>query len=237
MEVSRGTAYGLGLSQCVVTLGVVLFFPAIEVHVFTAHAEVRNGTLAMAEGKGLYGTGLILALPVLVSSGLAALFATVTCRMHEQGLTGQSFQPEMEDQVGMWDLLFWVYVLSGHAILALVISNPGDAFGCLSSTCFMVYFLYRACAPKGQLINITQENMSLLGYCLGVLQLVYQIPASSANGMTLLMLMVVLDYFLGIGHTWDRDASIDTIVNCRLFYMCCASVGLAGLYAMWDRAG
>jgi hypothetical protein len=38
MEVSRGTAYGLGLSQFAVTLAVVLFFPPVEVVVYVPRA-------------------------------------------------------------------------------------------------------------------------------------------------------------------------------------------------------
>lgn len=235
MEISRGTAYGLGLSQCAITLGVVLFLPAMEVHVFTAHVQLRNGSLALADQRGVYGSGLMLGLPLLLSSGLAALFSTVTCRMHEEGLTGQDFQPEIVEQVAMWDLLFWSYCLIAHGILALVLSTPADCFGCLSATCFMVYFLFRACAPKHQQVNLTQENLNILGYCLGVLQLGYQIPEASGNGMSLLMLMVVVDYFLGVGHTWDRSATLETVINCRLFYICCSTIGLAGLYGLWER--
>jgi uncharacterized membrane protein len=47
------------------------------------------------------------------------------------------------------------------------------------------------------------------------------------------MSVVVLDYFLGVGHTWDRQATIETVTNCRLFYVCCVSFGVAALYAAW----
>jgi hypothetical protein len=62
--------------------------------------------------------------------------------------------------------------------------------------------------------------------------LVVQLTDTRANGMSVVMLMVVLDYFLGIGHTYDRQATIETVSNSRLFYVCAGSVGLALLYAM-----
>jgi hypothetical protein len=46
------------------------------------------------------------------------------------------------------------------------------------------------------------------------------------------MLVVVVDYFLGVGHTYDRQATIDTVSNCRLFYICAGTLGLALLYAL-----
>jgi hypothetical protein len=80
---------------------------------------------------------------------------------------------------------------------------------------------------------MTQENLNILGYFLGVMQVGYQIPpAGQGHAVTVVMCMVVLDYFLGVGHTWDRQATIDTVTNCRLFYVLCTATGLAGLYAL-----
>jgi hypothetical protein len=234
MEVSRGAAYGLGLSQFAITLGVVLFFPAVEVTVYVPHARL-NGTAAMSVAAE--GVRVHMGMPVLGVALLAAVFATVTYRTHEQGLSGQDFQPDVVEQMGVWDLLFWGFCAAAHGVLAVTISDPVDAYGAVSCTAFMAYFLYRACAPKGQHLNLTQENLNILGYCLGVLQLAYQVTDTRGNGATAVMLMVVLDYFLGVGHTYDRQATIDTVSNCRLFYVCAAALGSALLYAMCDSEG
>jgi hypothetical protein len=55
--------------------------------------------------------------------------------------------------------------------------------------------------------------------------------------MSAVMLLVVLDYFMGIGHTYDRQATIGTVSNCRLFYICAGTVGTALLYAMSGSEG
>ena len=101
----------------------------------------------------------------------------------------------------------------------------------------MTYFLCRACYPKSQQINLTQENLNILGYGVGVLQAGLQLTGTRANGMSALMVMVVLDYFMGVGHTYDRQATIDTVSNCRLFYVCAGTVGTALLYAMSGPGG
>jgi hypothetical protein len=59
----------------------------------------------------------------------------------------------------------------------------------------------------------------------------YQMTETRPNGPTVVMLVVVLDYFLGVGHCYDRQATLDTAANCRLFYVVAVSVALAALYA------
>jgi hypothetical protein len=169
---------------------------------------------------------------VLGASLLAAVFAVVTYKAHEQSLTSQDFQPDVLEQMGMWDLLFWTYSLLAHGIVTLIVCDPANIFGALSCTVFMGHFLFRACYPKSQNVNLTQENLNILGYGLGLLQLAYQVTGTRPNGPSVVMVVVVVDYFLGIGHTYDRQAIMETVCNCRLFYICAGTVGTAVLYAL-----
>ena len=235
MEASRGTAYGLGLSQCAITLGIVLFSPAVEVDVFVPRASLDKNHTAIHVGSD--GARVHMGMPVCAASALAALFATVAYKADEHSLAAQDFQPDVIEQMGMWDALFWAYCMLAHGIAVVMVCDPVDAFGAVSATAFMSYFLYRACYPKGQSVNLTQENLNILGYGLGVLQTVVQLTNTRENGMSAVMLMVVLDYFLGIGHTYDRQASVGTVSNCRLFYICAATVGTGLLYAMSGPEG
>ena len=240
MEVTKGTAYGLGLSQCALTLGVILFFPPVDVDVYLlqGHINVTSRGISITPDKDMRGMRVFMAMPLLLASALAAGFATMTCRVQTE-FSGLDYQPDALDQLGMWEMVFWLYCLLAHAIVVCVISDPVDVFGSVSGPCFMVYFLYRACAPKPASLNLTQENLNLLGYGLGVLQTAYQMTETRPNGPTVIMLVVVLDYFLGVGHCYDRQATLDTAANCRLFYVCAGSFALAGLYAFtgeYDRS-
>jgi hypothetical protein len=239
MEVSRGTAYGIGLAQVAVTLGVLLFFPGVEVRLFLAHIRVNStsGQDVAEQGAPEAVIRAHTGMPILLASTLAAVFSTITYRTYESGIAGQDFQQEVLDQIPMWDLLFWVYLLLVHAIVVLVVADPVDIFGLIASTCFMTYFLHRACAPKSQILNLTQENLNIVGYCLGVLMAAYQFTNLRQHSGTTLMLLVVLDYFLGIGHTFDRQATIDTVANCRLFYICVGTLGTAILYTVGQPDG
>ncbi len=240
MEVTKGTAYGVGLSQCAITLGAVLFFPPVDVDVYVLDGHINATTrgLALDPARDAKGLRVFLALPLLMASALGAAFATMTYRVQSE-FGSQDYDPEVLGQTGLWQLGFWVYALLAHVLALLLVSDPVAAFGAVSAPAFMVYFLYRACAPKGRELHLTQENLNILGYFLGVLQLGYQLTDARPNGATVVMLVVVLDYFLGLGHTYDRDASIETVANCRLFYVCTASLGLACLYALsgeFDKA-
>ena len=235
MEASRGTAYGLGLSQCAITLGIVLFSPVVQVDVFVPHGGLDANQTAVH--ITYTAARICMKIPVFVVSFLAAVFATVAYKADEHSLAGQDFQPDVIEQMGMWDALFWVYCLLAHGLVVLLVCDPVDAYGAVSATAFMGYFLFRACYPKGQNVNLTQENLNILGYGLGVLQVVAQLTSTRGNGMSTVMLMVVLDYFMGIGHTYDRQATIGTVSNCRLFYICAGTVGTALLYAMSGPEG
>ena len=233
METSRGTAYGLGLSQAAITLGVVLFSPPVEVDVFVPHAWLEGGNNNhTAVALDSTAARVHMGMPVAAASFLAAVFALVTYKAHEQSLSGQDFQPDVVEQMGMWDALFWAYCVAGHGVIALIVCDPVDAYGALACTAFLGYFLLRACYPKGQNLNLTQENLNLLGYGLGVLLLANQMTSTRANGASVVCLLVVVDYFLGVGHCYDRQATIDTVSNCRLFYVCAGTLGTAALYAM-----
>ena len=234
MELTRGTAYGVGLSQLAITLGVVLFFPAVDIDVFLirAHVNTSTGVLFITTATDIHGMRVNMGLAVVMGSVLGAVFSTMTYRLFESGMSGQDFQQDVLEQASMWDLVFWISVCVAHAVVVAIIADPVDLYGGVSCTCFMVYFLYRACAPKGQTLNITQENLNILGYCIGILMVVYQMTDTRGYGSSVIMMMVVIDYFLGIGHTYDRQATIDTVANCRLFYACISTLSTVCLYAL-----
>lgn len=232
MEVSRGLAYGLGLSQGLVILGVVLFMPSPQLLVYVVQASAENGTVFLGGPQAVVSNHIGPGVPMLQLALVGAIFSTVTYRMREEGITGIDFTQDALDQIGMWDLLFWVHCLGVHCLVFALVATPINVFGWIAATCFTAYFLCRVCAPKPSAPNMTQENLNILGYFMGMAMAGYQIPPrTQGDGATVLMSLLVLDYFLGIGHTWDRQATIDTVTNCRLFYMCCSSFGLALFYS------
>jgi len=80
---------------------------------------------------------------------------------------------------------------------------------------------------------MTAANANILGYMAGVGIALYSVPQQYSNRMVIVFLLVVMDYFLGVGHAWDRGPSMYTVANCRLFWVCSASLCLAAMYGAW----
>lgn len=234
VDVSRGTAYGVGFSQCAVMLGVILFFPPVDVDVylFRVHLNITSRTVVVDPGKDVEGERFFMAMPMLLCSLMAAGFSAMTYNAYEAGFGGHDYVPEALEEASMWNLVFWMHCLLVHGIVVFVISDPVDVFGAVSATSFMVFFLHRVCFPKGQSVSLIRENLNILGYSFGILLAAYQITGTRDNGSYVIAMVVVFDYFLGFGHTYDRQATLDTVANCRLFYVCAVSLSLALLYAM-----
>ena len=106
LDISRGTAYGLSLSQMALALGCVLFFPAVRVQVFVPQVALVNGTLA-GDG-GLAPTGVVqlgIGAALLVSAGCTLWFSALTLGLHEQGALNCDYVRESLDALGIWDLM------------------------------------------------------------------------------------------------------------------------------------
>ena len=101
----------------------------------------------------------------------------------------------------------------------------------------MTYFLCSITLPKAHEITITLENFYLLGYALGFVLVLYCMQAdASSSGMQYYIVFVVgvINYCLSVGHTWDRQATLDTVSNCSLFYIYAQSFCMSAIYAAWN---
>lgn len=133
----------------------------------------------------------------------------------------------------MWDLLFWAFFALSHGFIILLLTTPIDTFACILSVVLMAHFAHLGCAPRPSYINITRDNFNLLGYFLGFGIMAYSIQKTGTAQIACMFLMASLDYGLALGHTYDRQATLDTVTNCRLFYACAVTLGLCGVYAFW----
>lgn len=236
----RGSVYALGVIQlAVVGLMLILYQPA-TVQVFVYAPCVTNGTLTHSCGD-TRASKLMLALPTLAVSAAAAAFVSNTYSLLEAGVIQEdvAFGPDALGQTGLWNALFWFVVTGAHAIAIAAACSPVDFFAWALATYFCVSFLAKLCA--GQEFNsdgpvsggVSIANASVLGYMAGVGIAAYNVPGDYSNRFILIFVMVTLDYFLGIGHMWEKTPSVETVANCRLFWACSAGLCLAALYGAW----
>jgi hypothetical protein len=236
IQFTKGKTIALCLSQAAVMAAVVFFFPQVHIETFTCQPHIANGTVVPDSATGLQLVQFPLSLPFILLSCLGALFSTTTTGLIEQGIfNGDSlYSQEVLYEVGGWDLLFWLYCAGAHALVILLVMSPVDAYAACLSFVLIVYFLCRICQPRNSSqISMTQENVNLMGICLSILLVAYNIPDSHTGRTTAVFIMCLLDYLLGAGHTWDVSPNMDVVTNCRLFWVCSVSFCMAALYGAW----
>ena len=234
LQLSQASAFALCVSQLAVTAAVIMYYPPVQVELYTSHPLVVNGTLSSPSASlSVFKTGL--SMPFLALSCVAVLFSTTTAGLVQRGVLQQDNQYTFEllNETGLWDPIFWVFCSGVHAMVITIVMSPADTYAACISILLIIYFLARMCAPRFSQVSMTQENMNLLGFCGGLLIAAYNIPDTHSGRGGALMILVLLDYMLGVGHTWDMPPAMDTVTNCRLFWVCCASLCLAALYGVW----
>ena len=176
---------------------------------------------------------LELGLPLLFMSCLAMVFSSVTMSLSESGVLQQDYTPDSMEQAALWDFLFWLYFLVSHLISALILTTPVDLYAVMLGVVFLVYFTHRGCAPRQRTATtVTKENLNILGYGLGIVIIAYNIPDGNTERSACLVVILMLDYALGMGHTFDLEPTMDTVANCRLLNICAVSLCMCCLYAV-----
>jgi hypothetical protein len=236
---NKSSVYVFGMIQLVAVGFAIIYYAPASVQVFVYYPCVTNGTLTHACGD-TRSVKLMLAIPTLAVSAAVAAFVSNTFSLHEAGLINESpWGPETLGQTGLWNALFWFIVAGGHAIALAAACSPVDFFAWALATYLCISFLARLCSgpecdADGPMSGaVTIANANVLGYMVGVGVAVYNVPNDYSNRFILIFLTVVLDYFLGVGHVWDRNPDVQTVANCRLFWSCSAGICLAGLYSAW----
>jgi hypothetical protein len=233
LQVSKASAFAICVSQVAITLAVIAYYPPVHVQFFTCHPKISNGTLTMPDSQ-LSVSNVGLSVPFLALSCLAVLFSTTTAGLAEKGmLQDNQYTFEALHESGLWDAIFWAFCAGAHAIVITVVMSPADAYAVSISSLLVIYFLGRLCSPRFSETSMTQENFNLLGLFAGLLIAGYNIPDSHPGRSAALMIMCLLDYMLGVGHTWDASPSMEVVSNCRLFWVCSTSLCLAALYGAW----
>ena len=230
----RPAAYGLGLLQVVVMCAMILFSPTVSVQTFVHFPAVANGTAVREPSGDTTVYQVMLGLPCLAMSAAVFAFVSVTFSLTDTGeLDSGGYSAESLGGAGLWDALFWFAVACVHFIAMLARSTPGDVFAVGACTYLMIHFLQRICAPVDSEAGFSPNSINVVGYLTGLLLALFCVPPGYGNRYTIAFVLGAIDYFLCIGHTWDRAPTMATVASCRLFWACSASLAVAGLYGAW----
>ncbi len=234
---SYGGVYVFGVVQLLVICACIFCYPAATVQMFVYTPQVANGTLSHAHGRQsvlVFGLDLLC---ILISL-LVASFVSNTFGLVDSGVLQShgGFTPESLQQVGLWDPLFWVVTALAHFTAVVAACSPVYAHSAFLAALLLTDSLRELCAPVDPERGPTLVNFGLVRYMLGIAVAVMAVPAGCSARYAILLIMGVLDYFLGVGHTWDRAPTLETVANCRLFWASGTSLCLAALYGAWNDA-
>lgn len=222
IDVSRGTAYGLCVSQVLITLACILYSPHREIVVYTLKTPTNTTELKTNEAH-IHVQWMFACL-----SFLAFFFSVQTMNYNENDLSNLDYTAEFVDQNTLWNTMFWIYSIGAHFLLFGIVLNVCDVYLLAFCTLAAHYALFKGCMPRGDTVNVTRDNINLFLYA-GSIALIF----INSQKPDLLLWIGMLDYCLALGHTWDKLATVDTIVNCRLFYICSQSLLLCVYYG-WE---
>jgi hypothetical protein len=236
---SSGGAFLVGTVQLIATALILFVYPPVETTLYTYTPSLVNQTLS---GKGHeHGTTVHLALPCMTASLLTALFASMTTQGAQAGLISEANQygTESPQDLGPWDVTFWATACITHAVAVAAITSPGGIFAFSLSLCLLMHALYGLCAPPPQAQNSYERarpiglHFGVVEYLAGMIVAFNQVPTQYPNRYIVLGIMGMFDYFLCVGHTWDRAPTTLTIANCRLCYVAAVTLASVSMYGAW----
>lgn len=221
--------YLLGILQFFAMTAVVLTYPAMQTVVFIVKPEEKFNITAPV-GK-VQPANIDLGLPLVLISLAVLVFVTVTVRMlSETVLDSMSFTEDNISSAIHWDTLFWFMVTAVHAIFVSAVCSPVDLFACLVATYTIVKALNQICKPLSDDPNMMKVNISIVGFVIGMGVALYCTPTRYPSRYITFCILAILDYILVVGHTWDRNPSVQTVANCRLCWSISAALFITGLY-------
>lgn len=221
--------YAFGMFQFVVLCGVLMSYPPVVSVLFTViPSDKFNGTNTENTVR-IYVADMFL--PSLLISLGVVVFVSITLRMaSESSMESLSYTEENLVSAGHWNALFWMIVSGVHLVFVAAVCSPVDFFACLVASYTMVRALFVICRPLGDDPSMMQVNTSLVGFAIGIAVALYCVPTRYQARYADFFLLGILDYVLVVGHTWDRNTSIQTVANCRLCWVLSSSLSLAALH-------
>ena len=226
----------LGVLQLMIIFLATLFYPAVQLQTFVYYPYIKNATLSYYPGN-INSFDYTLAFPCLFASFIAMVFVSNTYQMGESGVLSedQTYSPETLLETGLWDSLFWVFIVVVHFVAIGAMDTPCDVYALLLALVLQVLFLHKICAPsETEHRNFAKSNVNIMGFLLGGGVSLFNIPSHSHSRYAIFFLLFFYDYFLAIGHIWDVQTRVGTVVNCRLCYVCASTLGMAALYGVWN---
>ena len=221
--------YVLGIFQFFAMAYEVLTYPPLTSILFTYSASV--GFNATRDVGVVHIYSLDLGMPCLVVSLGVLVFVSVSIHLASDGLGDSlSYSDENLTSLGYWNALFWFDLLGIHLVWVATVCSLVDLFACLVGVYLLVHSLFVICRPVSDDHLTMQTNSWIVAFVSGLVVVLYCTPAQYPGRYVTILLIVILDYILVVGHTFDRSPTVQTVLNCRLCWTLSSCLCLAALY-------
>jgi hypothetical protein len=212
----------VGVSQLAILLILMSCFPGPELRVFTA-TMLGNATTVAVDVEA-YGPGPLY----LATSGVTAAFAAASGRL--DGVVGDArYCAETLQEVGSWDMAFWASALLHHALLISFMCTPCDWYFLIltaGGTTLLVMLLARQ-----PLVDPSRSRDYVLQFAVFGMAFMLYTAVRQHDHVGYLAGMLLMNGLVLVGHAYEADVTMATVINSRLCYCAGMSAMMLASYA------
>ena len=209
----------LSVSQLAILLILMSYFPGPELRVFTA--TILNNATMSAEVES-YGAGPLY----LATSVITAAFAVASRRLDGVG----QYCAETLQEVASWDMSFWASMLLHHTLLIAFMCSPCDWYFLIltaGGSTLLVMLLARQ-----PLVDPSRSRDYVLQFVVFCMVFMLYTAVRQHDHVGFFAGMLLMNGLVLVGHVFEADATMATVINSRLCYCAGMSAMLLASYAV-----
>lgn len=135
--------------------------------------------------------------------------------------------------IAIWSFVFWTSTLLHHIILVSFFLSPCEWSLITLIVTSYVYIMHKITDHQLQQIqHKSEENFLMIVFAILLMLTYYYVHVKYGNVVLMYMCMVGLDILLLMGHTYDKDPTMEVVGNCRLYYAVCMTCLTLTSYAV-----
>ena len=211
----------LSVSQLAILLILMSYFPGPELRVFTA--TILNNATMSAEVES-YGAGPLY----LATSVITAAFAVASRRLDDVG--SAQYCAETLQEVASWDMSFWASMLLHHTLLIAFMCSPCDWYFLIltaGGSTLLVMLLARQ-----PLVDPSRSRDYVLQFVVFFMVFMLYTAVRQHDHVGFFAGMLLMNGLVLVGHVFEADVTMVTVINSRLCYCAGMSAMLLASYAV-----
>lgn len=250
-----GSTLMLSIGQAPLFLFLVTGYPMVQADIFSTNIKLTldsHNKTAIDLNDPIevhYMHSVNISAAFLLSSALIAGVGVMTFQIAKQGL-GHSMIGDEEyvlenvdivnhPTVVMWNNAFVALVVWTHVVIIAIVCSPSSMHFLFMTALFITIAFQKLLFPHNHGTSAHSASSSgiwpIILYMMGMTYAASNIAIDShmRKAQTIICLVLCDLGTCIIGHSWDRVPTFNTIINCRMVYLCFISIVNLALYMTW----